>query len=222
MPRHSVDRDEARSSGEGYRSSPRDGHSVRLPLLSLARAGLLSAFLIALIVMTCDPSRHNEESPAWSSPTGYEPGTFWTVAFSLDGQMLATGGDDGGLVLWELGKGVETELSRDRLAGVVSVAFSRDGSTLAAGHGDSMISLWDVKATKKRATLSGHLGVVKCMAFAPDGKTLAGGSSEGPVRIWDVTSGRTKATLLGHRNTVFAVSFAPDGSTLASACGGAR
>ena len=95
-----------------------------------------------------------------------------------DGRRLATGGDDGSIVLWELGNGAEKVLCRGLQSPVLPVAFSPDGATLATGHTDSKCVLWDVTTGKKRAMLRGHTGAVISLDFSPDGAILASGGSD--------------------------------------------
>ena len=172
-------------------------------ILNLRQTGLLSAVVMTLVVLTREPARQVEESPIWSIPTGHLHGVE-AAAFSPDGQRLATGGDDGSVVIWQVGKGVETEFSHGRSSRVVCMAFSPDGTTLATGHDNSTIVLWDVTTGKERAKLTGRTHRVLSLDFSPDGATLATGGGESSIRLWDVASGKIKATLCGHRHAVCA------------------
>ena len=137
------------------------------------------------------------------------------VAFSPDGQLLATSGDKN-LRLW----GVTLGEHRARLSGhsnvVRSVAFSPDGKTLASGSHDDTIQFWDVASGKQLAPLSGHSDDVTSVAFSPDGQMLASGSEDESIRLWDVTSGEERAVLSGPNSEINSVAFSPDGQNLAS------
>ena len=177
--------------------------------------GCLCAVVMTLFVLALEPAPADVPA-AWSIHAGHG---VRAVAFAPDSRRLATGGDDGSVVLWEVGKGVEKVLSHDPQSAVLCVAFSPDGTTLATGHGNFTCVLWDVTTGKERATLTGHTDEVMSLDFSPDGAILATGGADSTIRLWDVASGKIKATLRGHRGPVCSVRFAPDGRTLASECG---
>jgi WD40 repeat protein len=192
-----------------------------LPVLGWAQVAFLAALAAALAVITSEPAPHQGDAPAWAMRTGHPQGV-QALAFAPDVRRLAIGGDDGAVVLWELGRGAERELPGDPAGAVLSLAFSPDGATLAAGDHGPTVTLWDVASGVKRATLRGHSGSVLCLTFSPDGRTLATGSDDQTVRVCDLASRGVAAILRGHRRPVRAVCFAPDGRTLASGCAGGQ
>ncbi len=94
-------------------------------------------------------------------------------AFSRDGAILATGGNEGSVILWDVANLEPFAELRDVPAMVLSLAFTPDGHTLAVGGGDKLVSLWDVRTTRKLTSLRGHSGAVNLIRFSPDGLTLA-------------------------------------------------
>ena len=140
----------------------------------------------------------------------------WSVAYSPDGQTLASGSWDKTIKLWN----VKTGNLRQTLTGhsdeVYSVAYSPDGQTLASGSGDNTIKLWNVKTGNLRQTLTGHSGSVDSVGYSPDGQTLASGSSDWTIKLWNVKTGNLRQTLTGHSGSVDSVGYSPDGQTLAS------
>jgi WD40 repeat protein len=70
------------------------------------------------------------------------PGGSRCVAFAPDGRVLASGGDDGLVRLWEVHSGQERVALEWHLDSVCSVAFAPDGMTLATGSFDGTIKLW--------------------------------------------------------------------------------
>ncbi|MFD8559683.1 AAA family ATPase [Streptosporangium canum] len=139
-----------------------------------------------------------------------------SVAFTRDGKILASGGDDGTVRLWDVTHRREIAQLAAGQGGVWPVAFTRDGKTLAGGGGDGTVQLWDVASGREIARLASDQGWVSEVAFTPDGRTLASGGSDGSVRLWDVTHRREIAQLTGHLNGVSSVAFTSDGKTLAS------
>jgi WD40 repeat protein len=214
----------SRDAWSGYRnhgfreaasSSSSARRPVRLSVLSVLQAGILLAVITAFAAWAVEPAAPDGESPLWTIPTGQAIGVK-AAAFSPDGRRLATGGKDGCVVVWELGKGVERALPRNGHGMVISLAFSPDGTTLAAGDQSFEVVLWDATTGKERATLRGHTDVVSDLDFSPDGAALATASLDRTIRIWNVASARLEATMSGHSSGVCSVRFSPDGQTLAS------
>jgi serine/threonine protein kinase len=148
-----------------------------------------------------------------------------TVAFGPKRDVLAVGGLEGALRLWEF-----DSAPRERIVlqtyetGVWSLAFSPDQRTVAWGSGslDGLVCLGDLcdPTLNQMTLLHGHQARVDALAYSADGKMLGTGSRDQTVRWWELTEGEAKelAVLKGHKGEVTAVAFSPDGKTLASSC----
>ncbi|WP_347339541.1 WD40 repeat domain-containing protein, partial [Planktothrix sp. FACHB-1355] len=96
-----------------------------------------------------------------------------SVAFSPDGQTLASGSFDDTIKIWDIRSGKLKTTLTGHSNWVRSVAFSPDGQTLASGSDDNTIKIWDIHSGKLKTTLTGHSDNVNSVAFSPDGQTLA-------------------------------------------------
>ncbi len=139
------------------------------------------------------------------------------VAFSPDGNQLASTGNDCVAKVWDArdGREVQTLAGHDRW--VQAVSYSPDGRTLATGGYDRSVRLWDVASGEQRAVLSGHGGGLRAVAFSPDGRTVASAGADGEVRVWDAECGAVLRVLRGHGACVRAVAFSADGKHMATA-----
>ncbi len=154
----------------------------------------------------------------------------WTLAFSPDGRLLASGGCETPKInLWD----VQTQTllgsfdGHPRLdgrvpdSGVSSVAFSPDGKTIASGSViDSTIRLWDVANRAQIALLlqsdTHELEDINTVAFSPDGAILASASDDATIRLWDVHTQKRLGVINTDAGGVNSIAFSPDGKTLAS------
>jgi WD40 repeat protein/uncharacterized caspase-like protein len=155
-----------------------------------------------------------QQRPELSVQTGHAL-TLTSVALSGDGKLLASGGEDRVIKLWDTAAGLELRTLTGHAGAVSSVALTPDGQLLASASADKTAKLWDVAAGTELRTITSHTAEVHAVAFSPDGKTLATGSFDATIKLWDVNTGKELRTLAAaHR--VFVVTFSPDGRTLVS------
>ena len=151
--------------------------------------------------------------------------------------MLAIGGTDGSVRVWDPDAGREVARLEGRSGWVRSVVAFADGAgrvRLASGGDDGSVRVWDLDAGRQVARLEGHTGSVWSVVAFRDGAgrvRLASGGGDGSVRIWDPDAGSVRiwdpdagyqvARLEGHTDWVLSVvAFRDDAGRVRLASGG--
>ena len=149
--------------------------------------------------------------------TGHTERVF-TVAFSPDGSIIASGSQDNSVMLWNAitGKHKQTLIGHENI--VTRVAFNPKGNILASASFDSTVRLWDVRTGKIRKITSKIPTSLTGIVFNPKGNKITGWAFAGnEVYVWDVRTGKLKSTLTMRTEHVGSVVFDKDGDTIAVA-----
>ncbi|HSV65669.1 MAG TPA: DUF4062 domain-containing protein [Mycobacteriales bacterium] len=158
----------------------------------------------------------DQPDPARLSATVGHTGSGIGCAFSPDGTLLATVGDDCTARLWRVADGTQQAVLTGHTSGVWDCAFSPDGTLLATVGDDRTVRLWQVADGTALAVLTGHTDRVAGCAFSPDGTLLATVADDCTARLWRVADGTQQAVLTGHTSGVWDCAFSPDGTLLAT------
>lgn len=117
-----------------------------------------------------------------------------SLAWHPDGALLATGGLDSLILLWDLraGRPLAT-LQGYHVDSVLSLDFSQSGTELVSGSADHTVRIWDLRKLRPLQTLYGHTNVVTTVKYATPTTMHGHGSSwllstshDGSARIWGV------------------------------------
>lgn len=170
------------------------------------------------------------------------PRAVYSLAFSPDGHRLATGLENGRILVWNLGPPIDRQppltfsfALPGRWGPVYALAFSPRNDCLAAVSGETAVNVWSL-IDQEMSTMPGYRGRVQSQAFSSDGNLLATGGgvfvTYGEVRLWQMESPQPPGEeppkeqgivpyteFVGHRHLVSSVAFSPDGKLLASAGG---
>jgi WD40 repeat protein len=147
------------------------------------------------------------------------------AAYSPDGRLIASGGTDRAVRVWQAEGRHDVAVLHGHARDVSDLAFSADGSRLASAsrvgtpwRGDGSVRFWEVDPEVVLPVLRGHTSYVYPVAYSPDGRWIASGGWDKKVRLWDARTGEECALPLLHPGVVFTLAFGPDSSWLATGC----
>jgi WD40 repeat protein len=107
------------------------------------------------------------------------------LAFSPDGEHLASGGDGQQLRVWRVADGAQQREIVSRPGKIHSLVYCGAGK-LACGKSDNFVHVWDLATGSEPARLVGHCGSVSSLSFNAERELLVSGSFDTTVRLWDL------------------------------------
>ena len=147
------------------------------------------------------------------------------IAFSPDGSLLALGGSEGTVALWDPVTGIE---ARQALKGhadtVYNLAFTPDGQTLVVGNRDGTVTFWDLSKSSRLARSAGDMtGPISSVANGQNGRLFGAADAAGLIRVWDATTAKQHGSDVQALTRVPgtdldlppAIAFSPDGRLVA-------
>jgi WD40 repeat protein len=138
------------------------------------------------------------------------------IAFSPDGQLLATGNANCEIHVWRVSDRQRLLTLQGHAGWIRKVAFSPNGQTLVSSSEDGTIKLWNLPSGEYQSTLYESTDSVYGVTFSPDGQLLASCGDDCLIRIWDAVHHNCLQVLQGHTGRILCVNFSPDGKYLAS------
>jgi WD40 repeat protein len=178
----------------------------------LMRVLSICALLLALAIVIWYLSRgpHDE----FATLSGHREGIF-ALAMAPSESIVATGGGDGTVRLWDAVKQRQQRALRGHSDRVLAIAWSPDGQTLASGGLDRSICLWNPATGEEIARYKNLARPVRALAFSSDGKLMAAGVDR-EIYYWPIDNRRELKILSGHKQNVSGLAFLPGREELAS------
>lgn len=141
-----------------------------------------------------------------------------TIAFSPDGQNIATGGEDGKVKLWNASSGFCFVTFPEHSASISTVEFAKQGQVLFSASLDGTVRAYDLIRYRNFRTFTSPSPVqFSSLAVDPTGDVVCAGSQDNfEIYMWSVQTGKLLDVLSGHTAPVSGLAFHPTGNQLAS------
>ncbi len=134
-----------------------------------------------------------------------------TVAASPDGSLVACGGADAAVRVYDVATGAPRALLRGHDAAVRGVRFVPDGRTLVTVDDDGVFKVWDTTVDPEGTTVRGLPGTVTAVAAHPDGRGYAVAYADGSVDVGLQRGAAPRRVPAGGRGPLAALRFPSDG-----------
>ena len=140
-----------------------------------------------------------------------------TVAFAANGTLVAAGGHDGFVWLWDRISGEFKGKLVGHERGVTQIAASADGKRILSAGIDRTVRLWDAEKGDEIAVFRHHEGQIFAVAFMPDGQRALSAGRDGVIALWSLADGKVAREFRAHEGIIWGITPTPDGRFVVSA-----
>ncbi|MBU0753555.1 MAG: protein kinase, partial [Planctomycetes bacterium] len=145
------------------------------------------------------------------------PHPVFSVAFSPDMSIMASGDSEGVLRIWDAATWVLKQTIEAHKSSINGLVFSPDSAYLATASEDATSCLWNPKTGEKIKEFFGHGGPVRSIDFSSDGRKVLTASADMTARIWETATGKELQTFKGHAWVVNSAVFDPQDKRIVTA-----
>jgi WD40 repeat protein len=142
--------------------------------------------------------------------------TVYGVAFSPDAKMLASGGADKFVKVFQIPTGKLVKSFEGHTHHVLDVGWKADGKLIASASADNSIKVWDFDKGEQIRTINGHSAQITRLVFVGTTPQIVTCSGDESVRMWNVENGGTIRQFGTVNDFLYAVGVSSDGSIVAA------
>ena len=204
------------------------GHTARVGSLSFSSNG-----------QTLVSGSHDGTIRFWNTTTGklnktitnriltkqqtMEPIAISTIALNPEGDRVASGNQDGTIVMWNVVTGEKQRTFTGHTDAISKIYFSPDGRKVVSTSKDGSVRLWDIATGQQEYAIAGYsltdwkvFLYKNGVSLASETKRVFGTAGKPYVNLWDLNTGKRIKILTGHNDGVKSIDFSDDGKTLIS------
>lgn len=142
-----------------------------------------------------------------------EIGSIQSLAWSPDGDLLASAGDDNDIIVWDIHKREQALTLRGHTAGSVTVCWTQDSRVLVSGSSDAQILVWDLlnpqTAMKSWKTSSPITAIAYLQKGSPEGLVFIG-NLDGATASYSMSSEKPSYVESSKSRPISVLAFSPD------------
>ncbi len=151
----------------------------------------------------------------------FPEGEIYTIAFSVNGELLLAGGgvegDSGRVVVWNVRKAERAGVYGEEYDTILAADVSPDHKMIALGGPSKKVKVYSLADGALLYKLEDHTDWITSLKFSPDGELLATADRAGGLLLWQAANGRAVEALRGHTGALNDLGYSADSTLLASA-----
>lgn len=162
---------------------------------------------------------YNIPSGTLSNDINAHPSWVTTVAYSLDGTKIVTGGNDDKVKIWS-STGTLLFTCTGHTGDITNVKITPDNNFVVSSSKDDKIKIWNISTGTLVQTISGHTYDVNGIDISPDGTKIVSASSDSTCKIWNFNTGNLLSTFgVADSGVINTVAWSPNGDKIVTGNG---